>query len=211
MRSNPTPSALAFTTLALVLAGCSSSSQPASPAAQPAAQPAAAPEIFTAKTAFWPMYKEAHNWANDVVVVRLTAKPVPGFQNQAGKAAMWEAVFASPSLKTYRTYTNSIAAAPPDIFKGVVAGLAMPWGGATRDAMAIDLSLFTVDSDAAFTAASADAADWLKKKPGKELSALELGDSYKFQGPVWYAMWGTKTSGYATFVDASTGKVLKHK
>ena len=55
MRSNPTPSALAFTTLALVLAGCSSSSQPASPAAQPAAQPAAAPEIFTAKTAFWPM------------------------------------------------------------------------------------------------------------------------------------------------------------
>ena len=128
MRSNVTPSVLAITTLATLLAGCSSSSQPASPAVQTPAQPAPTPQVVTAKTAFWPMYKEAHNWANDVVVVRLTARPVPGFQNQDGKAALWEAVFASPGLKTYRTFTSSIAAAPPDIFKGVVAGLAMPWG-----------------------------------------------------------------------------------
>jgi hypothetical protein len=211
MRLSLAPPALVFTTLAILLAGCSSSSQPAAPSAQTATQPAAAPDIVTAKTAFWPMYKEAHSWANDVVVIRLTAKPVPGFQNHAGKAALWEAVFASPSLKTYRIFTNSIASVPPNIFKGVTAGLALSWAGATRDAMPIDLSLFTVDSDAAFTAASADAADWLKKNPGKDLAALELGDTWKFPGPVWYVMWGTKTSGYATFIDASTGRVLKRR
>jgi hypothetical protein len=76
--------------------------------------------------------------------------------------------------------------------------------------MPIDLTLFNVDSDAAYTAAVAAAADWLKNNPGKGLSAFEIGDTYKFQVPVWYVMWGTKALGYATIVDASTGKVL-HK
>ncbi|MGB6156681.1 MAG: hypothetical protein WBH45_00240, partial [Acidobacteriaceae bacterium] len=174
------------------------------------AQPAAAPEPFTAKTAFWVMYKAAHNWAPDAEPIRVTAKEVPGFKNDAGKAAMWEAVFASPSLHQYETFTDSIADAPPDIYKGVVAGLAQPWGGATRDAMPIDVTSFNVDSDAAYTAAAAAAADWLKNNPGKPLSAFEVGDTSKFQVPVWYVMWGTKTAGYATIVDASTGKVL-HK
>jgi hypothetical protein len=211
MSSRHQPRNTAITSLAvLLLAGCASSTQPGNQTAAPAT-PAAPPEIVTAKTAFWPMYKEAHSWAPDVVVIRVAAKPVPGFQNQAGKAAMWEAVFASPNLKTYRIFTNSIASVPPDIYKGIRAGLAMPWGGATPDATPIDLTLFSVDSDAAFTAASADAAGWLKSNPGKELSAFALGDTSKFQVPVWYVMWGNKTSGYATVVDASSGQVLKHK
>jgi len=201
---------------AVLLAGCSPSSSAPSAASNPsgspaASQPAAPPQVVAAKEAFWPMYKEAHSWAADVVVMRITEKELPGFRNEAGKAGMWEAVFASPSLHKYRIFKYSIATVSPDIYKGVVAGLVLPWGGATRDAMPVDLSLFTVDSDAAYTAGAAQAADWLKKNPGKELSALEIGDTYKFQGPVWYLMWGSKQSGYATFVDASTGKVLNHK
>jgi len=76
--------------------------------------------------------------------------------------------------------------------------------------MPIDVTLFNVDSDAAYTAAAGAATDWLKNNPGKGLSAFEVGDTSKFQVPVWYVMWGTKTAGYATIVDASTGKVL-HK
>ncbi|MGB9029696.1 MAG: hypothetical protein WCC27_06210 [Acidobacteriaceae bacterium] len=204
------PSATAAVSIVLLLAGCSqSTSKPAAPTAAQA-QPAAPPELITAKTAFWPMYKAAHNWAPDVEAIRVTAKEVPGFKNAAGRAAMWEAVFASPSLHQYETFSDSIADAPPNIYKGVVAGLAQPWGGETRDAMPIDVTSFNVDSDAAYTAAAAGAADWLKQNPGKDLGAFELGDTYKFQVPVWYVMWGTKAAGYATIVDASAGKVL-HK
>lgn len=196
----------------LLVAGCSQ------PAIQPAAgnvpeaatKPVAPPQIVPAKTAFWEMYTAAHKWAPDVVVLRVTAKEVPGYKNEAGKAAMWEAVFASANLRQYRVFSYSIASAPPDIYKGVVAGLEMPWSGATRDAMPVDLTLFNVDSDAAYKAASADAAEWLKNNPGKPISSLEIGDTYKFQRPVWYLMWGTKKSGYATFVDGNSGKVLKH-
>lgn len=194
---------------ALLLAGCSRSSNPAPPA-QPAAQPAAAPAIVTAKTAFWEMYKSAHAWASDAQLIRLSEKSVPGYKNADGKAGMWEAAFGSPSLASYRIFTYAIIDSPPTISKGVAAGLALPWSGATRDAMPVDLTSFNIDSDAAATAAAGDAAAWIKANPGKELSDLELGETYKFPNPVWYVMWGTKAAGYATIVDANTGKVL-HK
>lgn len=194
----------------LLLAGCSQSTTKSAVPAE-AAKPASPPQIVAAKTAFWPMYTAAHQWASDVVALRLTAKQLPGYRNEGGKAGMWEATFASPSLHQYRVYTYAIADAPPDTYKGVVAALAMPWGGITRDVMPVDLSMFNVDSDAAYSAAAGDATEWLKKNPGKDLSTFEVGANYRFQVPVWYMMWGNAKSGYAAFVDASSGKVVKHK
>jgi uncharacterized membrane protein YkoI len=71
--------------------------------------------------------------------------------------------------------------------------------------------MFTIDSDAAYTAAAADATAVLKKTPNLQVTDFEIGDTYKFQTPVWYILWGTKSAGYAAIVDASTGKVLSHK
>lgn len=157
------------------------------------------------------MYKSARGWAPDVQAIRLSQKSLQGYKNEVGKAGLWEGVFASPSLRQYRLYTYSVADVPPNIFKGVTAGLPMAWGGETRDAMAVDLTVFNIDSDAAYQTASVEAADWLKKNPGKELTAFELGQTYRFSGPVWYTQWGTKGSGYSALVDANTGKVLNRK
>jgi len=193
-----------------LLSGCSSSSSSSNPTPTPAATTqAAAPQIVTGKTAFWEMYKTAHAWAADAQPIRLTMKEVPGFKNQDGKAAMWEAVFGSGSLRSYRTFTYAIADAPPNVYKGVNAGMAVPWSGPTRDAMTIDTSMFSVDSDAAYTTAATDGAEILKKQPKLEVTDIEAGDTYKFPTPVWYIMWGTKKAGYVAIVDASTGKVLK--
>ena len=196
----------------LLLAGCSQSTTPStSNESKAAAVPKGPPELVTAKTAFWPMYTSARSWSPDLTMIRLTPKEVPGFKNEAGKAAMWQAAFASPSLHQYRIYSYAIAAVAPDIHKGVVAGLRLPWGGVTRDAMPVELSSFNIDSDAAYNAAAADAAAWLKKNPGKGLSSFQLGNTYRFQAPVWYLMWGDKKSGYVAFIDANSGKVLKQK
>ena len=195
----------------LISLGCGRST-PSAPAASPAAAASqAAPQIVAGKDAFFAMYKAAHDWSSDVVAMRLTQKELPGFRNEGGKAALWEAAFASPSLHQYRVVTDSIAGIPPNIYKGVDVGPAMTWGGFTRDAMPIDVTLFTVDSDAAYQAAAANATEWRKKNPGKDLAALEMGQTSKFSGPVWYVLWGTKASGFTAFVDATTGKVLPHK
>jgi hypothetical protein len=202
----------AMTLAVLLLAGCSQTTKPAvSNESGPAKEPAGPPEPVTAKTAFGAMYTSARQWAKDLVLLTLTPKDVPGFKNEAGKAAMWQATFASPSARQYRVYSYAIAAVPPDIYKGVITRLPAPWGGATREAMPIDLSLFNVDSDAAYQAAAADGAAWLKKNPAKRLSSFGLGDTDRFQAPVWLLMWGDKKSGYLAFVDANSGKVLNHK
>lgn len=200
-------------TLALLLSlGCSKSAPPAATSsATPAASAAAAPTVVAAKDPFWAMYKSAHNWSADVVAIRLSQRSLPGYKNEDGKAGMWEAAFGSPSLHQYRIYTYAVADDPPSIFKGVTAGLPNSWSGETRDAMGIDVSSFNTDSDAAFQAASAHAADWLKRNPGKDLTALDLGQTFRFSGPVWYAQWGTKSGGYSVLVDATSGKVLNKK
>ncbi len=205
--------AVSVAAAAVLLAGCSQSSTTttASTPSATAAKPAEVPQTVAAKTALWPMLTAAHQWASDVVVLRVTAKEVPGFKNEAGKAAMWEAVFASPAGHEYRIYTYSISTVLPDIHKGVTAGIKMPWGGVSRDVMPVELSAFNVDSDAAYQAAAGDAAEWLKSNPGKEVSVLEIGDTYKLPSPVWSLVWGNKKSGgYSAFVDANSGKVLKH-
>ncbi len=201
------------TALAVVLvAGCSSSSSNPTPQPVAATQPAEAPpQIVTGKTAFWEMYKTAHAWASDAQPIRLTMKDLPGYKNENGKAGMWEATFGSASQRSFRTFTYAIAAAPPNIYKGVDSGMAIPWSGPTRDAMPIDTSQLNADSDAAYTTAAAEASEVLKKDPKLAITDFELGDTYKFQSPVWYIMWGTKKAGYAAIIDANTGKSMKGK
>jgi hypothetical protein len=146
-----------------------------------------------------------------LVTLRLATKDIAGVKNEPGKSALWEATFASPSLHQSRIYSYSIAAYPPDIYKGVVAGVSMPWNGVTRAVMPVQLSDFGIDSDAAYSTAATDAAAWLKKNPDKKLSSFELGNAYKFQAPVWFFMWGDKKSGYTAFVNASSGKLFSKK
>lgn len=193
----------------VLFAGCSKPVQaPVNSESSTAA--AGPPQLMTAKTAFWPMYKAARIWSPDVQFIGIKMRDVPGFTNEGGKAAMWEATFGAPSQRKYEVDTNAIVTVLPDIHKGATEGLKMPWSGTNRNAMPIDLDNFTVDSDAAYQAAATDAAAWLKKNPEKKVTAFELGATYKFQSPVWYLAWGdVKKGGYVAVVDATSGKVLK--
>ena len=195
----------------LSFGGCSSSSNTPASDASTAKAPAAPPELVTAKTAFWPMDTAAVSWASDAVPLDVTAKDLTGFTNEGGKAAMWEATFASRSLHSQRVETYAITTVLPSIHKGATAGLKQPWGGETQDVMVFDPSAFKIDSDAAYQAASEAAAAWLKKNPDKKLTSIVLGNAQRFHGPVWAVLWGDKKSGYVAYVDANSGKVLKGK
>ena len=84
----------------LFFAGCNSEPTPAASDKPAAPAVTAPPELVSAKTAFYPMYKSAVSWASDVVLIAIKAQTVPGFTNKEGKAAMWEATWASPSRST---------------------------------------------------------------------------------------------------------------
>jgi hypothetical protein len=202
--------ATALAVAIFLLSGCSQSFTSSSVLTTVNASEPSATEPVTAKTAYVAMYRSAYKWAPDVVLLRLNPSDKSGFTSEAGKSGLWEAMFASASKHEYRTFTYAVAAHSPDIYKGVTVGNGAPWSGPTRDVMPIPAADFTVDSDAAYTAAATDAAAWLKKNTDKKVTTFQLGNGYSFPSPVWYVVWGDKKSGgYAVFVNATTGKVMK--
>lgn len=198
----------------LVLTACSEAPKPA--ASETKSEPetkhaveAAGP--VSAKAAFWEMYKVVHAWAPDVAPLGMVSKEVPGIKNGAGKAGRWTASFVSPSRRQVRIVSYSAIAAPPDISKGVDVGPVLPWGGPTRDAMPFQTSEFAIDSEAAYQTASAKAKGWVKAHPGKEATLTLGNNAVRFRAPVWFVLWGTNKSGYAAYVNATTGADVNAK
>jgi hypothetical protein len=192
------------------LTSCSQTPKASPKSEAEAAKPSAPASPVSGKTAFWEMYKSAHVWATDLTPLTLESKTVAGVKNESGKAAMWKATFGSPRKHEARTFTYAVAAQPPDIAKGVSVGRGLPWSGPTQSALPFDTSDFSVDSDGAYQTALAQtqAAEWIKRNPGKELS-LAMGNASRFDGPVWLVHWGDQKSGYAVYVSAKSGAVVK--
>jgi hypothetical protein len=195
--------------VAAVLAwtACSNAPEPTAAdtkAAEAKKEAAKAPEPVTGQTAFYAMYKPARTWATDLQPLILASKTISTVKNEDGKAALWTAVFVSPSLRQARTFTWAAADDGVAVHKGVTAGGAEAWSGSTRDSMPFQNSDFHIDSDAAFKAASDLAGDWPKGHPDLKPSYV-LGASAKFPQPVWMVIWGTQKNGYAAYVNALTG------
>ncbi len=202
----------AFAALAplLLLFACSEAPKPAgSKETQATAkEPPKPPEAVSARSAFYEMYKPARAWAADLLPLTLAAGEVPGIKNEDGKAAMWTAVFVSPSRREARTFVYAVDNQGSDIHKGVSAGGAQAWSGPTPKSRPFQVTEFITNSDEAFATASKKADAWLAKHPGKKLS-MTLAHTSRFPFPTWYIMWGDTKSGYLAFVNATTGLAMK--
>jgi len=201
----------ALAVLATGMLGCSS--EPAKTAEVKTETPKKAegpPEPVTAKTAFYAMYTPARSWASDLMALSLESGEINGVKNADGKAGLWTAVFASPSLHQIRTYTWAAADELPNFSKGVRSQGTDPWPGPTAKAMPFQNSDFTVDSDAAYKTALEKGSSWVEKNPDKPLK-MSLGAASRFPAPVWYFLWGTTTNGYAALINATTGNPISGK
>ena len=193
-----------------VLAWTACSEAPKPPAAEtPTAaeakpEPPTAPEPVTAQTAFYEMYKPARTWAVDLLPLSLVSREVPSLKNEGGKAAMWTAVFVSPSRREARTFSYSAVDDGQNIRKGVTAGGSQPWSGDTPQSRPFQTTDFSINSDAAYQAAMVKAGPWVKRHPDKR-PAFFLGCSTRYPQPTWLVLWGTPKLGYAVHVNAVTG------
>jgi hypothetical protein len=203
----------AFVVAVLGLAACSSepakTTEVKTDADATKKAPAGPPEPVLAKTAFYEMYTPAHTWAADLLPISLKSGEISGVKNAEGKAGVWIAVFGSPSQHMARTYTYSVADELPTFAKGVKAESPEAWAGPTTAVMTFQTSDFTIDSDAAYKAAAAKAADWLKdpENAAKTVS-LTLGAASRFPAPVWYVLFGNAKSGFVAYVSATTGSII---
>ena len=198
---------------AVGLVACSSSepakTTEAAKTDEAAKKPAGPPEPVTGKTAFYEMYTPAHQWSADILPLSLKSGDVQGVKNADGKAGLWTAVFASPSLHSARTYTYSVVEQLPSIQKGVKAEGTEAWSGPTANVMTFMTSDFTVDSDAAFKTFSDKAGDWIKKPDNAAKPVtMSLGAASRFTAPVWYILMGNTKDGFQALINASTGNVI---
>lgn len=204
----------AWSTALIGLIGLSACSQPAAEtpktdsATMEKKAPAGPPEPVSAKTAFYAMYTPARAWAPDLLALSLVSGDVSGVKNADGKFGLWTAVFASPSLHAARTYTYAVADQLPTIQKGVKAEGTEAWAGPTRAVMTFQNSDFTIDSDAAYKIAAEKAGSWLTEHPDKP-PVFTLGAASRFPSPVWYIIWGDAKSGYAVYLSAASGSIMK--
>ncbi len=212
MKSAAMDKTLCFTAIAvaavLALTACSKTPKPTATETKAATEakkePTKPSEPIAAQTAFYEMYKPARAWAPDLLPLSVASGEVASLKNEGGRAAVWTAVFVSPSRHEARTFYYSVVNEGETISKGVTAGGTQPWSGPTPKSRPFQTSQFLVNSDAAYATALTKAGTWVKRHPEKKAS-LFLGSTARFPAPVWLVIWGTTKSGYAVYVDATTG------
>jgi hypothetical protein len=171
------------------------------------ADEANSPELVTAKTAYAQAYPAARKIAPDAILVRLAPNSVD-FKN--GRAGLWEATFASPGKHECWIVSYASAPHPFEARKGITVGAAIPWSGClNEDVKLIPVSEFRIDSDAAYTLATAEAATWRKQHPERNLTSFQLSKYSPLPVPTWYVIWGDTGIGYVVQVNANTGKTAQ--
>src|SRR5215470_11451532 len=95
--------------------GCTSPAPQAPPKAQP-------PEALTGRSAFQQLYVAARGWAGDIRPFRLESIAFGENNGRDGKAGLWKAAFASPSMRKSRPYSWSGIDSPDAPTRGVSPG-----------------------------------------------------------------------------------------
>jgi hypothetical protein len=198
--------ATALTAALLILTGCSDTPTPTVAKTEAPKKPAVPTGPITALTAYYETYKVARQLGPDIQVASITGNEVPGVTSGEGKYGQWTIVFVSPSKRQATTFVYTTSE-HDQLLKGINNQSTIAWGGPTQAATPFANGDFSTDSDAAYTAAAAKAADWLAKNKDKPISTFALGQSASLPAPMWYIMWGdNKKGGDVVYVNAATGK-----
>jgi hypothetical protein len=165
------------------------------------------PQPVTGQTALYRMYQQARPMGTDTQVLNMSSVALTEVPDvPRGKAAEWQASFASPSNSRSREFTYCIVEILPTLHKGAFAGPEGGWSGAKGTTGPFDIRAVKIDSDAAYETALKQAGDYDKKNPNMPIS-ITLEKNNRSENPVWRIIWGPSASqsNFSVLIDASTG------
>jgi hypothetical protein len=196
--------------LAAVLAGCSSSPQPAKKA-ETKPEPPKAPELLTGRVAFQKLFVTARSWAPDASPFRLESEPVKQAPGADGKAGLWRGYFASPSKRMLKPYLWAGMSGPDAPERGVNPGTEDTFNPANTSTQPFDFAFLKSDSDKAFEVAQAHGGKKLVDADPQQPIKYMLVWSPSANQLVWHVLYGTSATEakLRVTVDASTGLFLK--
>jgi hypothetical protein len=196
---NMTRRELLAITPGLLLLDCSSAPSP-----KAAAKP---PEPVTGLHALYQMYTFSRTWAQDLKIIRLSSIDVPEVKPVPGKAAAWQAQFASEALGRARTYTLSVYEKSVTLRQGIFADPPASLSPGIRSFVIADAA---TDSDKAWEVSRDHGRKYAEQHPDAPISYILEGD-LQTGAPVWRVIWGLSaaSSSFSVLVDAHTGNYLR--
>src|SRR5215813_3666055 len=186
-----------FCALTLFLLGCDSSTEKSQNPAQ-----SNAPQLETGRFSLQKMIAPARLWAGDALPIRMKSTTSKDSLGHDGKAAFWQALFASAAKQKMENFSWS--GTPP---RGVDHGTEDTFNSGNRSMQPFDLNFLKGDSDKAYQVAQEHGGkQLLAKNPNQEVFYLLDWDSRVSQLR-WHVIYGgSENSAQLTvIVDASTG------
>jgi len=204
--------ALSVVSVAILMAGCSSTEEKPSSSPTPAAAPAEnkTPVLYTGEEAFNRMMGLALKWSTDAQPARLESVITSEANGQDGKSAIWRGYFASPSRRATKTIVCSGSRQPDAPPFGVSAEGTEGAYNADAANLAFLPLLMKTDTDKAFAMAQQHGGDAILKKDAKQPITYVLLKDRKLNVPVWYVIYGTseKDRKGIGVVNATTGAFI---
>ncbi|MFN7924739.1 MAG: hypothetical protein U0Q16_31845 [Bryobacteraceae bacterium] len=188
--------------IALFLAGCTQEAPKEKKVKAP-------PEPVSAQSAFFKMFGQARQWANDAQVLKVEPVPLTAIKEKGGKWPAWRATFTSDTKRRMKSFQFSVVESD-GVHEGVFGGTEESWGGSRGQEIAFLMQAFKIDSPAAIDTAIGKSAEYIKKHPDVPITVV-LGKTKEDGNPTWRVIWGASasTSNYSVYVDATSGQYLK--
>jgi hypothetical protein len=193
--------------LLTLLAGCDSNT-----AKQPEAKPEPkGPELLTGRAAFQKVFIAARNYAADVKPFRIESTPTSDANGQDGKAAIWQASFASASRRGVKPFIWSGSSAPDAPSRGVSPGNEDTYNPNNASTQIFDVAFLKVDSDQAFTEAQRHGGDKLLEKTPATPVIYICDWNHNTNELIWHVIYGdSRDSAKLTVaINASTGAFIR--
>jgi hypothetical protein len=183
-----------------VITGCTS--EPPKPAAKPQA-----PELLPGRSAIQKLYVSARGWAADARPYQLQSRPFGDYKGKDGKATVWQAAFASASMRASRPYVWSGVDSPDGLSRGVSPGNQDPYTPGND----FDIQFLKIDSDKAFEVAQKHGGDKILEQSADTPISYLLDWNRSGNNLVWHVIYGNgrNDAKLVADVDATTGEFIR--
>lgn len=205
--------------IGLGLVSCSSSSINGKNSNESVSKPVAKPaDAETGRMVLQRLYTTSRGWASDTEPVRIEsqnykhtgADSAGAPTGQDGKAALWRAIFASPSRHLMKTYMWS-GLTGPDVTPGITPGSEDSFSAGNSSTQPFQWAYLKTDSDQALQIAQKHGgAAQLKKDPNLPVNYSLQWNSHQ-DILEWHVLYGNSTNApdLSVVVDATTGKFVR--
>jgi hypothetical protein len=168
-------------------------------------------ELLMARSAFQKLYIAARGWNADAKPYRIQSIVTSDGDGHDGKAAQWQASFASANARAVKTYTWSGSTANGAPEQGINFTPDDSYSPTNASTQVFDMAFLKIESDQAFDTAQKHGGDKILEKDPNTPVTYVCDWNHAGNDLVWHVIYGTgrDDAKLTVSVNASTGEFIR--